>query len=157
KVEDAGVDAPTKTAFLTMELLVGRDLGAVLEEDGSLPPKRVVELLWQVGVALTAVHDAGIVHRDIKPENLFLTRRDNGDELVKILDFGVAKLVEGDPKSTAFVGTPLYMPPEQIRGEHPDPRADTYALAQVAFALLTKHAYLEPGNVKESATRRGRR
>jgi serine/threonine-protein kinase len=157
KVEDAGVDAQTKTAFLTMELLVGRDLGAVLEETGPLAPKRVVELLWQVGLALSAVHDAGIVHRDIKPENLFLTTRVNGEELVKILDFGVAKLVEADPKATAFVGTPLYMPPEQIRGEHPDPRADTYALGHVAFALLTAHAYLEPGNVLESAMRRALR
>jgi eukaryotic-like serine/threonine-protein kinase len=154
KVEDFGIDSGKNLVFFTMDLLAGRDLDTVLKEEGPLAPERVAHLLWQVALALSAIHDAGIVHRDLKPENLFLKRRDDDEDLVKILDFGVAKVLESDPKTTAFVGTPLYMPPEQLRGEQPDARTDVYALGQVAFTLLTGHAYLERGHIEEPASQR---
>ena len=157
KVEDFGVDPGTKLVFFTMELLSGQDLGALLQEQGPLAPERVARLLWQVALALSSIHDAGLVHRDLKPENLFLKRRDDHEDFVKILDFGVAKALETSPGTTALVGTPLYMPPEQVRGELPEPRTDLYALGQVAFTLLTGHAYLERGQQEEPATVRARR
>jgi serine/threonine-protein kinase len=156
RVEDAGVDPDSGYVFLTMELLDGTDFETLLEQAGPFEPESVVTLLSQVALALEEVHVAGVVHRDIKPENLFLTHR-AGAPLVKILDFGVAKHLHGDGKTTAFVGTPLYMPPEQIRCELPTPRSDTFALGHVVFTLLTGHAFLEPGNRRESPTRRARR
>jgi serine/threonine protein kinase len=141
---DAGVDAATGSPYLVMELLKGEDLQAALDR-GPLAPAEVVSLLVQVTEALDKTHAAGIVHRDLKPENLFLTRRD-GATLVKILDFGIAKVVSASAgaRATRSVGTPLYMAPEQVRGEGDiGPSTDLYALGQIAFALLVGRAYWE--------------
>jgi serine/threonine-protein kinase len=138
-VTDAGVDEPSGVPFLVMDLLEGRELGKLVEERGPLPPADVVTYLSQAALALDKTHDAGIVHRDLKPENLFLTRRDDGSPCVKILDFGIAKVIlgAGSAKQTRTLGTPLYMAPEQIVAAGPiDRRADLYALAQIAYTLL---------------------
>jgi serine/threonine-protein kinase len=87
-----------------------------------------------------------VVHRDLKPENLFLTTRDDGSRALKILDFGIAKVVDSSTNAgtTRNLGTPLYMSPEQYRGDgNIDHRADLYSLAHITFALLTGHAYWE--------------
>jgi serine/threonine-protein kinase len=147
QVFDAGVDESTGLPFLVMELLKGESLAVTLEQRGPLPVGQVVELLGQASLALDRTHAAGIVHRDLKPENLFLTRRDDGQQRIKLLDFGIAKVVAqgGEPDTTRSFGTPLYMSPEQIRGDGDiGPRADLYSLGQIAFTLLTATAYWEP-------------
>ncbi|MDI1476619.1 serine/threonine-protein kinase [Polyangium sp. y55x31] len=142
---DAGVDPETGAPFLTMELLQGDDLATLLHDRGRFAPAEVVALLWQVARALDKTHAAGIVHRDLKPENLFVTRRDDGSPRVKVLDFGIAKIVaqsEAADRQTRNLGTPPYMSPEQITGDGTiGPRSDLYALGHIAYALLVGHPY----------------
>jgi serine/threonine protein kinase len=142
---DAGIDQPTGMPFIVMELLKGEELGALLKERKRLSPDDVVTYLSQAALALDRTHAAGIIHRDLKPENLFLTRRDDGSPRVKILDFGVAKIVADgsvNANSTKTVGSPLYMGPEQISGEQKiGPAVDRYSLAHIAFTLLVGKAY----------------
>ncbi len=145
EVFDAGVDDETGLPFIVMELLDGKDLGATLEQQGPLAPEDVVVLLQQAALALNRTHAANIVHRDLKPENLFVTRRDDGSPHVKVLDFGIAKVIKGTAKTTRNIGTPLYMSPEQIRGDAAiGTRADLYAMGHIAFSLLVGEAYWEP-------------
>jgi len=143
RVSDAGIDETTGTPFLVMELLQGQELGNLLEERGPLPPADVVLYLHQTALALDKTHAAGIVHRDLKPENLFVTYRDDGSPCVKILDFGIAKVVEqSTARATRAVGTPMFMAPEQIRGEASiAARTDLFALGHIAFALLAGKPY----------------
>lgn len=144
---DAGIDAETGSPFLVMELLRGEGLDALLERRGRLPSIEVVMLLTQAARALDRTLEAGIVHRDLKPSNIFLTRRDDGGPRVKLLDFGIAKLVAQSTesmKTTRSVGTPVFMAPEQIRGAATiDGRADVYALAHIAYTLLVGEPYWE--------------
>jgi serine/threonine-protein kinase len=150
RVSDAGVDEATGQPFLVMDLLRGEDLGAVVAARGDLPPDEVVTYLSQVALALDKTHAAGIVHRDLKPENLFVTRRDDGSPCVKILDFGVAKVVAqggGTNPTLHAVGTPLYVAPEQLRpgpGGGVGPRTDVHALGHVAYTLLAGEPYWAP-------------
>jgi serine/threonine-protein kinase len=126
-----------------MELLRGEELGAKLKSGGALPVQESLTYLAQAARALDKTHAAGIVHRDLKPENLFLTTRDDGSGCLKILDFGVAKvLTEGTGKTTKALGTPLYMPLEQIQGSRDiGPEADRYALAHIAYAMIVGEPY----------------
>ena len=134
--------------YYVMEFLDGRDLGDVLRERRSLPAEEAIPIFIEVGQALVAVHAKGIVHRDLKPENiLLLAKPQPGGRRVKLVDFGLAKLVEGVPAhmregapSTAAgvnVGTPHYMSPEQCRGLKVDARADIYALGVLLYETLT--------------------
>jgi serine/threonine protein kinase len=146
EVLDSGVDPAAGMPYLVMELLEGDNLGALLKKQGACAPKVVIDCLQQVAWALDKMHDAGIVHRDLKPENLILTLRDDGLPSVKIIDFGIVKVVvqSSAAQTTRNVGTPCYMSPEQIRGDgNIDKRADLYALGHIAFALLTGRAYWE--------------
>lgn len=142
---DAGVDEATGMPFIVMELLKGEELGKMVRERGRLSKGDVVKLFYQAALALDKTHAAGIVHRDLKPENLFVTKRDDGSLRLKILDFGVAKIVAETTvpaNATRSVGSPLYMSPEQIRGDAGiTPRADLYSLAHIAYTLLTGKAY----------------
>src|SRR6185437_2218354 len=145
---DADVSAELgNVPFMVMELLTGRDLGSELKRRGVLPAGEVVLYLRQVARALDKAHAIGIVHRDLKPANLFLTERDDGSPLIKILDFGIAKLTDGmsaemTQDGTIF-GTPWYMSPEQARGfaSKVGPPADLWALGLIAFRLLTGQNY----------------
>jgi serine/threonine protein kinase len=154
RISDAGIDEATGTPFLVMDLLRGEELGALVRKQKALPPGEVVIYLQQVARALDKTHAAGIIHRDLKPENMFVTRRDDDSPCVKILDFGIAKVVEQSQKArtTQALGTPLYMSPEQIRGDREiDPRADLYALGHIAYALLTGEPYwAEEANLHEA-------
>src|SRR4029079_11323431 len=134
-VFDAGVDEATQMPFLVRELLRGEELGKRLKRVGRFSPGEVVTYLHQVAMALDKTHQASIVHRDLKPENLFLTERDDKSPRIKILDFGVAKVVAegGTAGATRSLGTPLYMAPEQFRaGTKVTPAADIYALGMLA-------------------------
>ena len=143
-VFDAGVDEASGTPFLVMELLEGEDLGRRIDRAGSIPPSDVVAYLSQVASALDRTHAASIVHRDLKPENLFVTHRENGTACIKILDFGISKIVNeaatGGPNTTS-IGTPAYMAPEQIVGGPVTPAADLHALGLIAYTLLTGRSY----------------
>ena len=143
-VFDAGIDDATGMPFLVMELLNGEDLARVLERSGPLSPERVVTYLRQVASALDKTHAAGIVHRDLKPENLFLTHREDGTPRVKILDFGISKVVteaSTGANATRGLGTPLYMAPEQVLAQTVSAVTDLYALGLIAYTLLVGTAY----------------
>jgi serine/threonine-protein kinase len=126
--------------FFVMELLDGECLrGRLLR--GGVPPAQAIEILQPICGALQAAHEKGIVHRDLKPDNIFLARRAGEAPLVKLLDFGIAKLddSEGRPERTArgcVIGTPLYVAPEQALGRSADWRSDVYSLGVVAFELF---------------------
>jgi eukaryotic-like serine/threonine-protein kinase len=144
-VLDAGIDDATGMPFMVMELLRGEELAQALRRVGRFGPAEVVTFLHQASLALDKTHRAYIVHRDLKPENLFLTEREDGQPRIKVLDFGIAKLVaEGstqDP-STRSLGTPLYMAPEQFRAGQPiSPATDVYALGMIAYTLLVGSSY----------------
>ena len=148
RVVDADVSAELGgVPFMVMELLSGRDLGTELKRRGALPAGEVVVYLSQVARALDKAHAIGIVHRDLKPANLYLTQREDGAPLVKILDFGIAKLVDGVggelTQDGAIFGTPWYMSPEQARGQtsRVGPAADLWALGLIAYRLLTGRNY----------------
>lgn len=126
------------TEFLVMELCEGTDLAGVLKRDGPMEEPRARHVLGQIGGALQYVHDRGVVHRDVKPSNVMLL----ADGTAKVMDFGVARanyettdVTRTTPRTV--VGTLTYMPPEQLAGGDVDARADIYALACVAYELLT--------------------
>jgi serine/threonine protein kinase len=134
--------------YYVMEFLEGRNLGDVLCERVSLPMAEALPIFREVGHALVAVHSKGIVHRDLKPENiLLLSSVQPGGQKVKLVDFGLAKLVEGVPAHLSVggprtaagvnVGTPHYMSPEQCRGQKVDARSDLYALGVLLYETLT--------------------
>jgi serine/threonine-protein kinase len=124
--------------YLVMEYLVGTPLSTELAR-GPVPLARAVDILEQMGAALTRAHDLGVVHRDLKSDNILLTQRGGRKDFVKILDFGLAALAHDPrlaPKGAVF-GTPEYMSPEQARGEQAGPHSDLYALGVLFFEMLT--------------------
>ncbi|MDC0673303.1 serine/threonine-protein kinase [Nannocystis radixulma] len=126
--------------YLVMQLLEGVELADLLTEPTA--PKRVVEWSIQILRGLEHAHSQGVIHRDLKPQNVFLTRDQHGNQLLKLVDFGIAKLVgsdAGDPLTRAGMvfGTPQYMSPEQALGIEIDPRADLYAVGILMFQMLT--------------------
>ena len=140
-VFDFGVEG--ESPFLVMELLHGEDLGARLKARGRLTLAEVEILATQIGKALTVAHDRGVIHRDLKPQNIFLAHIDD-EEVAKVLDFGIAKLVDAGPKphdltrTGAVVGTPQYMSPEQFRSpKSVDHRSDLWALGALLYRALT--------------------
>lgn len=142
-VFDAGLDEASGMPFLVMELLEGEDLGRFVDRAGPLDPGDVVAYLAQVASAVDRTHQASVVHRDLKPENLFLTHREDGSGRIKILDFGISKVVSdaATGRNTTNIGTPAYMAPEQIVGGPVSPAVDLHALGLIAYTLLSGRAY----------------
>ncbi|MFN0249740.1 MAG: protein kinase domain-containing protein [Kofleriaceae bacterium] len=134
--------------YLVMEVLEGEPLGARLEREKRLPWQEAVAILRGVLAGLAHAHDRGVVHRDIKPDNVFLANKD-GETIVKILDFGIAKLYAGspdDPASTRAgltVGTPAYLSPEQAVGGEIKPASDLYSATILLFEMITGRAPFE--------------
>lgn len=125
--------------YLAMELLEGEDLAGRLAAQGSLAPAEALRVVDAVAKALEVAHAAGIVHRDLKPANIFVERV-GSDEVVKVLDFGIAKLMDSgsDTVRTAeLAGTPQYMAPERLLGEAIDVRSDVYSVAVTAYQMLS--------------------
>jgi serine/threonine-protein kinase len=150
-VFDAG-SLPDGTQYLVMEYLEGEDLRHLLARVGRLPLSRAADLLLQACRGLAAVHQRGIVHRDLKPANLFVTTRANGTDLLKVLDFGVAKHHDPDgqgdsTKTGTPLGSPQYMSPEQALGERDiGPQSDVFSLGVVLYELLSGQRPYEGGS-----------
>ena len=156
QIIDYGVD--DKTAYIAMELLRGRDLFDTLTRERRLSEARAAKILVDVCDVLITAHDMSIVHRDLKPENIMLLPNKDGTERIKVLDFGIAKLLDKEPKEQdssssnppesgmvssalttvgVIVGTPEYMSPEQCRGEGVDKRSDIYSCGILLYQLIT--------------------
>ena len=154
------------SAFYVMEYLKGRDLATILRDEKRLAwDERLKEMLAQVCSALAAAHAKGVIHRDMKPENVFVVAHGNGKPLVKVFDFGIAKIMHGTSEEEPVqgsadialsatgqlgltdgdmvVGTPHYMSPEQALGEQVDPRTDIYSLGAMMYELLTGYPPFE--------------
>ena len=130
--------------YIAMEYLDGQDLGKTLRAEKQLPWTRTRPILMQITKALRAAHRHGIIHRDMKPENVYLVQREGRADFVKVLDFGIAKVVSADdndgPRLTQtgmIFGTPEYMSPEQAQGHPPDHRLDVYAVGCIMYHMLT--------------------
>jgi serine/threonine-protein kinase len=128
--------------YLAMEYLSGRDLSWMLRAGGPLPEEKLLTIGIQVLSSLAEAHEQGVIHRDIKPANVMLVKRRERDDLVKVLDFGIAKLNEGEGRkhitgAADFIGTPSYMSPEQAKGEALDARSDLYSVGAMLFELAT--------------------
>ena len=142
QVFDGGLDPASNAPFLVMELLSGSDLDQLERKVGPLPQELAVRIVGQACMGLSKAHAAGIVHRDIKPGNMFLSERDE-DVVLKLLDFGIAKVTAGEEDATSLtttgslIGTPLFMSPEQAAGEKTiDRRTDIWSLGVVLYQCL---------------------
>jgi predicted Ser/Thr protein kinase len=131
--------------YIAMEYLEGEDLGRALERHGRLAAPVVLRVVQHAARGLARAHAAGVVHRDVKPENLFLTSDESHEFLLKILDFGVAKLSAAVRRTTygQVLGSPVYMSPEQAKGVEIDGRSDLFSLGVVAYQCLTGHLPFE--------------
>ncbi|WP_437567222.1 protein kinase domain-containing protein [Sorangium sp. So ce542] len=134
-----GVLQEQQRHYFVMELLDGLTLGELCRRRRRLPFPTIVPILRGIADALDAAHEAGITHRDLKPDNVFLAAERDGTWFPKLLDFGIAKLVDGSEETSTGVvlGTPQYMAPEQARGERTGPAADIYALGVMIHKMLT--------------------
>ena len=143
------------TFYYAMELLDGMDLEAMIATVGTLPPARIIHFLVQACGSLAEAHDLNMIHRDIKPANLFITRRGGENDVLKVLDFGLVKSMESNApqlsRADIISGTPPYMAPEVIEQKaNIDGRSDLYALACVAYFLLTGVCPFERNSAMET-------
>ncbi|MDI1429839.1 serine/threonine protein kinase [Polyangium sorediatum] len=146
QVFDLGVDRSSGHPYMVMELLAGMDLDAHIKRNGPLPPELALRVVAQACLGLQKAHETGIVHRDIKPANMFLAERDGGELVVKLLDFGIARIRKHDPSAVttgeltqtgATIGSPQYMSPEQAKGLRTlDHRSDIWSLGVVLYKAL---------------------
>ena len=137
--------------FIVMELLEGLPLSTLLKRGGPMQPARAVHIARGVLAGLAEAHEYGVVHRDLKPANVFITRTRTGDELCKVLDFGIAKETRGRAgedltAASMVVGTPKYMAPEQFLKRPADARTDVYAVAMLGFVMLEAKHFITPGD-----------
>lgn len=155
-VTDFG-ETQTGLLYLAMEYLEGQDLAKVMRKEGPLHPKRAAKIARQVCEGLSEAHQVGIIHRDLKPENIMLVRRGDDHDFVKILDFGLAKLLEQGNEETGTAltslgivhGTPPYMSPEQANGDTLDGRSDLYSLGVILFQMVTGRLPFERASAME--------
>ncbi len=152
RVFDVGM-TEAEVPFFVMELLQGEDLMRHVKSVGPLPVERAIDFMCQACDAVAEAHAQGVVHRDLKPSNLFLSRTTDGAECIKVIDFGVSKLlrpIEGDGDVTAttvVVGTPAFMAPEQMRSSKVDGRADIWGLGVTLYWLVTGERAFEGDSI----------
>jgi eukaryotic-like serine/threonine-protein kinase len=152
-------ETPDGLIYLAMEFVEGEPLTDLLARDRALPAARAASIFLQVADALQAAHDLGIVHRDLKPDNIMLTRARDGSDVVKVVDFGIAKAAGRDAsqkvtKTGLVMGTPEFMSPEQLSGDPLDGRSDVYSLALVLFQMLTGRLPFEGTTVQDTMVKR---
>jgi len=140
--------------YLAMEFIEGQSLTSLVESKGALPPERAAEIVRQAAEGLQVAHDMGIVHRDLKPDNIMIAKGRNDSDLVKVVDFGIAKAAGAEnqkvTKTGLVVGTPEYMSPEQLAGDKLDGGSDIYSLALVAFNVFTGKLPFQAESAQES-------
>jgi tRNA A-37 threonylcarbamoyl transferase component Bud32 len=142
QVNDFGQAPETSAPYLVMEYVPGRHLGQFIDEEHPLGEKRMVHVMVQTLSALAEAHAAGIIHRDLKPANIIVTPLRTEEDFVKVLDFGIAKILD-DPdldkltRTGMLFGTPEYMSPEQARGDEVDHRADIYSIGVILYRMVT--------------------
>jgi len=159
-VTDSGTTGDGSVYFV-MEYLEGVELGSVIEREGALDVHRALKIAGQICRALQAAHTVGIIHRDLKPENIFLIARDGAADVVKVLDFGIAKTTEAEAARERrltspgmAMGTPEYMAPEQAAGRPADARTDVYALGAIMFEMVTGVPPYQGDNFMEILTKK---
>lgn len=144
---------PNGMQYFAMEYIPGQTLAEILAQHGPLPVEQACDILQQVSLSLEEAHETGIVHRDLKPGNVMITSVGKGKLTAKVLDFGIAKLVGPEAQSLtetgAAVGTPVYMSPEQARGQTVSPATDVYAMGLLAFELVTGRRVFEGQSISE--------
>jgi serine/threonine protein kinase len=126
------------TPYIAMEFLEGETLSSLIDQ-GAIPTVRAIPIMIQIARGIARAHDLGVVHRDLKPDNIFICRRDDGTDLVKILDFGIARS-RADPRLTndgELFGTPQYMAPERVMSGDAGPSVDLYAVGVIFFEMAT--------------------
>jgi serine/threonine-protein kinase len=158
RVIDVG-SLPTGSPYIVMEYLEGSDLAQRVATHGALPVADAIDYVLQACEAVAEAHKLGIVHRDLKPANLFLTRRADGSNFIKVLDFGISKAVSGASgsapdlsltKTSAVMGSPMYMAPEQMRSTRTvDARADIWALGVILYELISGRVPFEATTMPE--------
>ena len=142
QVNDFGQAPETSAPYLVMEYVPGRPLGQFIDEEHPLDEKRIVHVISQTLSALAEAHAAGIIHRDLKPANIIVTPLRTEEDFVKVLDFGIAKILD-DPgldkltRTGMLFGTPEYMAPEQARGDEVDHKADIYSIGVILYRMVT--------------------
>ena len=156
RIFDMGTDERSKSPFMVMERLYGEDVSQLMRRVGPLQPEVAVSIAAQSAMGLAKAHEAGVIHRDVKPANLFLHDGDTGEVVVKILDFGIAKVLMdvmqrseegGLTRTGSMLGSPHYMSPEQAQGLRSiDRRSDVWSLGVVLYKMLTgqtPHAHVQ--------------
>lgn len=145
--------SPAGEPYMVMDFLDGRSLTEILDAEGKFSVQRAVNIFIQISNALAHAHSKGIIHRDIKPSNIVLVNTESQTDFVKIVDFGIAKLLDSsDPNSGNLTrtgevfGSPLYMSPEQWRGLKLDARTDIYSLGSVMYRVLSGKTIFEDGD-----------
>jgi serine/threonine-protein kinase len=144
-----------KLAYMVLEYLQGETLDVAIAREGVLDEARVIHICRQILKSLAEAHALGIIHRDLKPSNIMLTELHGEPNFVKVLDFGVAKLLEDSerretkfqPRSTQFIGTPVYMSPEQVLGQPVTPASDLYSLGLLLYEMLSGETPIEHESV----------
>ncbi|MBI1947382.1 MAG: serine/threonine protein kinase [Deltaproteobacteria bacterium] len=155
-VDDFGEDTDG-TFFIVMELIEGHGLADELRRTGPMPPARVAHIAVQLLKALDTAHAAGVLHRDLKPQNVMLTDKPGKKDIVKVVDFGIAKITTNSPEDQGALtvpgtifGTPEYMSPEQARGETLDARSDLYSASVVLWHMLLGRSPFRGASVRET-------
>jgi len=131
-----------KTVYLVMEYIDGESLSELMAREGALPPRRAIDIARQIADGLSAAHELGLVHRDLKPDNVLISRKRDGREIAKVVDFGIAKALSDSredslTRSGLVIGTPEFMSPEQLLGDPVDAGTDIYALGCILYQMLS--------------------